>query len=165
MATPRTRLAAWHLASSLLFTALTMVTGLLATPLLVQWLGKGPYGVARMIVEVFGYLTLLELGLGGGLGSVLARAPWRATTAPGPPRPFSSGLRVYFFGAALTARRRACSLVARHHLDHPGQAGLARRPALGRGRQPPGLRDPDPLSLPGLDRGRAACAASALTSC
>ena len=98
MATPRTRLAAWHLASSLLFTALTMVTGLLATPLLVQWLGKGPYGVARMTVEVFGYRTLLEVGLGGGLGPVLARALARDDRAA-LRGAFSAGLRVYL-GAA-----------------------------------------------------------------
>jgi O-antigen/teichoic acid export membrane protein len=101
MTTIRTRMAAWNLATGLLFTALTMVTGLLATPWLIQWLGKEPFGDARMLVEIFGYLTLLELGLGGGLGPVLARA-----LASGDKKALrgalSAGMRVYLIATAAT---------------------------------------------------------------
>src|SRR4051794_33426725 len=96
MATKRTRLAAWNLGSGLLFTTLTMATGLLATPRIIQWLGKERFGLARMLLEVFGYLSLLEMGLGGSLGSVLARAlagnDRRALQGA-----LAAGLRVYFF--------------------------------------------------------------------
>ena len=95
MATTRTRLAALNVVTNLLLTILTLVTGLLATPWLIRWLGVEPAGDARMIVEMFGYLALLELGLGGGLGPILARAFGR-----GDERAlrgaFSAGLRVYF---------------------------------------------------------------------
>ena len=101
MSSPRSRLAVWNFASGLLFTALTMVTGLFATPLLIQWLGKERYGLSRMIVEVFGYLALLELGLGGGLGAVLARA-LAADDRPALRGALSAGLRVYLGATAAT---------------------------------------------------------------
>jgi O-antigen/teichoic acid export membrane protein len=95
MATTRTRLAAWNVVTNLLLTILTLGTGLLATPWLIRWLGVNQAGDARMMVEMFGYLALLELGLGGGLGPILARAFGR-----GDERAlrgaFSAGLRVYF---------------------------------------------------------------------
>ena len=61
----RTRYAAWNYISMLVFAAVTMLTGLLATPLLVHWLGNERYGATWVVVQAAGYLTLLDLGLGG----------------------------------------------------------------------------------------------------
>jgi O-antigen/teichoic acid export membrane protein len=94
MAGMRTRLAALNVVTNLLLTILTLITGLLATPWLIEWLGKDRFGDSRMMVELFGYLALLELGLGGGLGPILARALGR-----GDPhalrRTLAAGLRIY----------------------------------------------------------------------
>ena len=57
-----------------LFTAVTTTIALFATPLLVNWLGEKPFGAFRVVNDGYGYLTLLELGLGGAVGPLLARA-------------------------------------------------------------------------------------------
>jgi Na+-driven multidrug efflux pump len=64
--------------TTLLFTAVTTTVALFATPLLVQWLGAKKYGAFRVVSDGYGYLTLLELGLGGALGPLLARAAAKA---------------------------------------------------------------------------------------
>lgn len=73
-ATNRTRLAAWNIATLLIFTAVTTVTGLAVTPWIVHWLNEERYGAAKLIGDYGGYLALLELGLGGALSPLLARA-------------------------------------------------------------------------------------------
>lgn len=70
----RTRRAAFTYSSGLLFTAVTMVVGLIAVPLLLRWLGEERYGAFRATADWFGYLSLLELGIGGALLPLLARA-------------------------------------------------------------------------------------------
>lgn len=64
----------WNYASSLLFAVVTMVTGLVATPFLRDWLGTVRFGAVRTLTELTGYLGLLELGLGTTLAPLLARA-------------------------------------------------------------------------------------------
>ncbi|MBX6314844.1 MAG: lipopolysaccharide biosynthesis protein, partial [Isosphaeraceae bacterium] len=73
----RTRLAAWNYATTLLFTATTLVTGLAITPWIVDGLGDTRYGAYRTLAECLGHFALLELGLGGALGPLLARAAGR----------------------------------------------------------------------------------------
>ncbi|HWE37783.1 MAG TPA: polysaccharide biosynthesis C-terminal domain-containing protein [Isosphaeraceae bacterium] len=70
----RLRLATLTYLGSLLNTAVTLAVGLLATPYLVDWLGEGRYGAARAAIDLYGFLTLLEFGLGGTIGPLLARA-------------------------------------------------------------------------------------------
>lgn len=70
----RLRLATLTYLGSLLNTATTLAVGLLATPFLVEWLGEGRYGAARAAIDLYGFLTILEFGLGGTIGPLLARA-------------------------------------------------------------------------------------------
>ena len=58
----------------LLFTVVTMAVALVASPWLEAWLGPERFGTFRVVLDGFGYLTLLELGLGGALSPLLARA-------------------------------------------------------------------------------------------
>jgi O-antigen/teichoic acid export membrane protein len=73
----RSRAAAWGLGSLLVYTLLTTVTGLAITPIIVRMLGQTRFGAVRMILDYGGYLALLELGLGGTLGPLLAKAAGR----------------------------------------------------------------------------------------
>jgi O-antigen/teichoic acid export membrane protein len=57
-----------------LFMAVTMAVSLPATPYLVAWLGESTYGGVKVVNDAFGWLGLLELGLGGALAPLLARA-------------------------------------------------------------------------------------------
>jgi O-antigen/teichoic acid export membrane protein len=45
-----------------------------ATPYLMQWLTPVRFGAVRVLTEWYGYLALLELGLGGAMQPLLARA-------------------------------------------------------------------------------------------
>lgn len=60
--------------TSLLFMAVTTAVALKSTPLLVHWLGDQRFGGFRVVYDGYGYLTLLELGLGGALGPLIAAA-------------------------------------------------------------------------------------------
>src|SRR5438309_1288154 len=97
----RTRLATWNFASGLLFTAVTTITGLVATPWLVKWLDPVRFGAARMTVEYYGYLTLLEFGLGGTLGPLLAR-PLGQDDGRAVRRTLAAGIRMYLRVTVLT---------------------------------------------------------------
>lgn len=70
----RTSLAAWNLGTSVLFLVCTTAVALISTPLLIGWLGQVRYGAVRMLIEYAGYLSLLELGLGGAVAPMLAQA-------------------------------------------------------------------------------------------
>lgn len=98
--TDRTRLAAWNIATLLVFTAVTTVTGLGVTPWIVHWLNEERYGAAKLIADYGGYLALLELGLGGALSPLLARAAGQGDerTLRGT---MAAGLRLYLGVAAL----------------------------------------------------------------
>ncbi|MEO6809238.1 MAG: hypothetical protein ABI353_09030 [Isosphaeraceae bacterium] len=96
----RTRLAAWNVATLLVFTAVTTVTGLAATPWIVHWLNEERYGAAKLIGDYGGYLALLELGLGGALSPLLARAAGQGDerTLQGT---IAAGVRLYLGVAVL----------------------------------------------------------------
>lgn len=86
--------ATWNFASMMAFTALTVVTGLMVTPSVVRWLGDDRFGASRVIAEYAGWLTLLDLGLGGALAPLLARS----LSAGGTARvraTFAAGARLY----------------------------------------------------------------------
>lgn len=70
----RIRRSILNFATSTLFMLVTMLVGLKAAPYLRLWLGLKGVGGYRVIFEGYGYLTLLELGLGGAMGPLLARA-------------------------------------------------------------------------------------------
>jgi O-antigen/teichoic acid export membrane protein len=77
----RVRRSLWNFASSAAFLVVTMLVALEATPYLVAWLGTKRYGGYRVVADGLGYLTLLELGLGGAVGPLLARALGRGDDA------------------------------------------------------------------------------------
>jgi len=70
----RVRRSLLNFGSMVLYTAVTTVVALWSTPLLQAWLGAERFGAYRVVTVAFGYLTLLELGLGGALGPLLVRA-------------------------------------------------------------------------------------------
>src|SRR5579872_2186125 len=70
----RTHRATWNYLSSLLVTALSLVAGFIATPWLLRWLGTERFGAFRVTSDWTGYLSIFELGLGGALLPLLARA-------------------------------------------------------------------------------------------
>ena len=71
----RTRRATWTFASNTLFTIITLVTGMVATPRIVAWLGgPAPFGAFRAASDWGGWISLLELGITGGVLSLLAQA-------------------------------------------------------------------------------------------
>lgn len=73
MTQKRTSNAALNFATSLGFTAATLLGGIVASKLIERWIGPDRFGDYRALVEWFGYLTLLELGLGGAIAPLLAR--------------------------------------------------------------------------------------------
>jgi O-antigen/teichoic acid export membrane protein len=70
----RTIRAAANFSSALGFQILTLSIGIFSTPLLLNWLGDDRYGAFRAASDWGNYLNLLELGLGGSLMSLLAKA-------------------------------------------------------------------------------------------
>lgn len=70
----RTRFAILNYASSLGMTLSTLLVGLAATPLILRWLGEERWGAYRVLVDLFGHLGVLELGLSWALLPMLAKA-------------------------------------------------------------------------------------------
>lgn len=95
----RSRAAAWGVGSLLVYTLVTTVTGLAITPVVVRLLGETRYGAVRMILDYGGYLALLELGLGGTLAPLLARAAGRGDE-PALRGTMAAGVRLYAVIAA-----------------------------------------------------------------
>lgn len=58
-------------------TGVTTVTGFLCTPILLRLLGWERFGAYRTLVDVFAYLTFLDLGFGAALSASLAGAQGR----------------------------------------------------------------------------------------
>lgn len=82
--------------TALLFFAITTAIALITTPWLIAWLGEGPYGAFRVIFGWYGYLTLLELGLGGAIGPLVVRDLALEAEDRGPlERTLSAGVRAY----------------------------------------------------------------------
>src|SRR4051812_13887560 len=97
----RTGLATWNYLSSLLYTGTTLAVGLVATPYLMQWLTPARFGAVRVLAEWYGYLALLELGLGGALQPLLARALGTGDE-PALRRTVVAGVRAYLKVTALS---------------------------------------------------------------
>ena len=70
----RTRRSILTFLTGEVFAGVTVITGLLATPLLLRWLGEEKFGAFRVALDWYGYLSLLELGLSGALLALLAKA-------------------------------------------------------------------------------------------
>jgi len=68
----RTRKSAWSVASGLFFILVSVINGFFATPWLLYWLGSERLGAFKVLADWVGYLTLLEVGLGGALMASLA---------------------------------------------------------------------------------------------
>ena len=97
----RARRSLLNFATSNLFLVVSMAVGLKATPWLVAWLGKERYGGFRVLGDTYGYLTLLELGLGGALAPMLAKAVGDRDEAA-LRRTVAAGVRAYLRVAAAT---------------------------------------------------------------
>lgn len=69
----------------MVFTVVSTIVGLVATPYLLRWLGSEAFGAFRALSEWMGYLALLELGLAGATMTIIAKAaaegPAEAATA------------------------------------------------------------------------------------
>jgi O-antigen/teichoic acid export membrane protein len=70
----RTKTTSWNFATNLLYTAVALVGGLISVPLLIRLLGKEQLGAVRTATDWSGYLGLFELGIGGALLPMMARA-------------------------------------------------------------------------------------------
>jgi O-antigen/teichoic acid export membrane protein len=96
----RTRRSVLTYASHLVLTPVTLLVGLVAVPFLLRWLGDEPYGAYRVATDWFGYLILLQFGLGGALQPLLARSlatrDYTAVRAT-----LHAGIRAYFAATIL----------------------------------------------------------------
>lgn len=92
----RTKRSAWNIVSGLLLTALTLGSGFVSTPFILRWIGQERFGAYRVLMDWFGYLTLLDLGV---IGAVMARLGPKVGTGDerGVFAILSAGLRVYIW--------------------------------------------------------------------
>jgi O-antigen/teichoic acid export membrane protein len=95
----RTRKATWGFLSGLAFAGMTVIVGLVATPLLLRWLGPERFGAFRAASDWTGHLTIFELGLSWALIPLFARALGRGDI-PAVRAILRAGVRVYL-GVAL----------------------------------------------------------------
>jgi O-antigen/teichoic acid export membrane protein len=98
----RSRYAAWHYISALATTAVTALTGLVATPLLIRWLGQEQLGAWRVATEWMGYVVLLEACVAPSLQALLTRGVAK-DDASEVRRAMSVGLRGYLLLTGLMA--------------------------------------------------------------
>lgn len=70
----RTRRSALTFGSGLVMTGATAVASFVTAPLLLRWLGDERFGAFRSASDWLGYIGLLELGVGGALQALLAKA-------------------------------------------------------------------------------------------
>lgn len=84
--------------TTLLFVAVTTAIALKSTPLLLHWLGAERFGGSKVVFDGYGYLTILEFGLGGALGPLLARA-LQADDQQAVARTVAAGARAYVWVA------------------------------------------------------------------
>jgi O-antigen/teichoic acid export membrane protein len=107
--TLRTQRSILNYASGMLFTVATLLTAFFTTPLLVGLLTDVRLGAYRMIIGWYGYLTLLDFGMGGALSPLMARAlgkgdiqALRGTLATGTRAYLRLTFLVLFAGLAMT---------------------------------------------------------------
>lgn len=74
MTQKRSSKALLNFVTSLAFTVVTLLGGMVSSRLIVRWVGEDRFGNYRTLTEWFGYLALLELGLGGAISPLLSRA-------------------------------------------------------------------------------------------
>ncbi len=70
----RTKRAVSNFITGIILQIITLLVGLFSTPLLLSWLGDDRYGAFRAASDWVGYLALLELGIGGSVRALLAKA-------------------------------------------------------------------------------------------
>ena len=87
---------------NLLLTVVTTLTGFIATPLLIAWLGKEKFGASRTLTDWFGYVGLLEMGLAGALLPVMSMSL---------PREGGRGVLAVLHEALRIYRRVAMSMI------------------------------------------------------
>lgn len=92
--------AVLNFATSLAFTAVTLLGAMVSSRLIERWVGEDRFGDYRTLVEWFGYLTLLELGLGGAIGPLLSRG-LSAGDRPALRSVLAAGTRAYLGVMAL----------------------------------------------------------------
>jgi O-antigen/teichoic acid export membrane protein len=90
----RTHRSFWSYFTSTAFSVVTVLVALVATPLLLRWLGEERFGAFRAASDWAGYLGLLELGLGNALLPLLARALGRSDE-DGLRATLAAGIRAY----------------------------------------------------------------------
>ncbi len=83
-----------NFAAAIASSAVAALSGLVATPWLLAWVGEDRFGAYRMATDWYGYLTLMELGLGGALLPLMARA-WARGDARVIRGTLAVGLRAY----------------------------------------------------------------------
>jgi O-antigen/teichoic acid export membrane protein len=91
----RTRRSLYSLAATYLNTGVGLLSGLIATPLLFDWLGDERLGVVRMGQEWLGYALLISMGVDNALAIHFARAA-AAGDREASLRAIRGGIRVYF---------------------------------------------------------------------
>jgi O-antigen/teichoic acid export membrane protein len=108
MKTHRTGRSVGNFLTGLLFQVMTLGIGLVSTPLLLRWLGDARYGAFRAASDWAGYVNLLELGVGGALLALLAKAVGqgdqeeiRLTLATGLRTYLQIGLGMFLVGVGL----------------------------------------------------------------
>ena len=94
MTQKRSSKALLNFATSLAFTVVTLIGAMVSSRLIVRWIGDDRFGEYRALTEWFGYLALLELGLGGAIGPLLSRG-LSAGDRPALRSILSAGMRAY----------------------------------------------------------------------
>jgi O-antigen/teichoic acid export membrane protein len=69
----RTKRSVLGVVGNLTYSGVTIVSSLVATPLLIRWLGVERFGAARVLTDWMGYLALFDLGITGALMPHLAQ--------------------------------------------------------------------------------------------
>ncbi|MGH9837766.1 MAG: lipopolysaccharide biosynthesis protein [Blastocatellia bacterium] len=105
----RTRSSAWNFAAGMVYALASAAASLIATPLLLRWLGSERLGAYRALMDWIGYLTFFELGLGGALMASLAGRIGQGDHAA-VTRMLAAGLRSYRW-VALTQLAGGLALV------------------------------------------------------
>ncbi len=80
--------------TGLLLQVITLAVGLFSTPLLLHWLGDARYGAFRAASDWAGYINLLQLGVGGSLMALFAKAIGQGDTKA-VRLTLATGIRVY----------------------------------------------------------------------
>lgn len=96
----RTKRSFWNVATGLLMTALTLGIGFISTPYILRWLGAERFGAFRVLMDWFGYLALLDLGVIGAVEASLG-PKLGAGDDQGVQATLSAGLRIYLWISAL----------------------------------------------------------------